>query len=383
MRADFPSSQGLPRFKYVEGLRALACLTVVFNHAIAESYPSAYHVSIPENLSLLRLWFAFGHHAVTAFIVISGFCLGLPAASQQFKREIGWGTFMVRRIARILPPYYAALIISLIIAWAFFPSPVGIHYDFSAHPRSIDILSHVLILQNIVGTGEINYSLWSIATELHIYAGFPLLVKVLSKRGGWFLALLGVLISFALSFLLLETRLSRAYVHLAGAFIVGVGASWVVSGDHNHNFTNILRKISKPVAVGVMTLVVAWTIILPRSLYKPFILPHDFLVMIGIGAVLIWCASISGFGRKLLELKPLVWLGERSYSLYLLHVPIQAALLKVAINSLDLTHTERLVFSLTVGFGILLGLTWVFHRFVEIPAMALSRGVAQHRLVRT
>jgi len=383
MRADFPSSQGLPRFKYVEGLRALACLTVVFNHAIAESYPSAYHVSIPENLSLLRLWFAFGHHAVTAFIVISGFCLGLPAASQQFQREIGWGTFMVRRIARILPPYYAALIISLIIAWAFFPSPVGIHYDFSAHPRSIDILSHVLILQNIVGTGQINYSLWSIATELHIYAGFPLLVKVLSKRGGWFLALLGVLISFALSFLLLETRLSRAYVHLAGAFIVGVGASWVVSGDHNHNFTNILRKISKPVAVGVMTLVVAWTIILPRSLYKPFILPHDFLVMIGIGAVLIWCASISGFGRKLLELKPLVWLGERSYSLYLLHVPIQAALLKVAINSLDLTHTERLVFSLTVGFGILLGLTWVFHRFVEIPAMALSRGVAQHRLVRT
>lgn len=383
MRADFPSSQGLPRFKYVEGLRALACLTVVFNHAIAESYPSAYHVSIPENLSLLRLWFAFGHHAVTAFIVISGFCLGLPAASQQFKREIGWGTFMVRRIARILPPYYAALIISLIIAWAFFPSPVGIHYDFSAHPRSLDILSHVLILQNIVGTGQINYSLWSIATELHIYAGFPLLVKVLSKRGGWFLALLGVLISFALSFLVLETRLSRAYVHLAGAFIVGVGASWVVSDDHNHNFTNLLRKISKPVAIGVMTLVVASTIILPRSLYKPFILPHDFLVMIGIGAVLIWCASISGFGRKLLELKPLVWLGERSYSLYLLHVPIQAALLKVAINSLDLTHTERLVFSLTVGFGILLGLTWVFHRFVEIPAMALSRGVAQHRLVRT
>jgi len=381
MRTDYPSSQGLPRFKYVEGLRALACLTVVFNHANAESYPSAYHVSIPENLSLLRLWFAFGHHAETAFIVISGFCLGLPVASKQFKREIGWGTFMVRRIARILPPYYAALIISLITAWAFFPSPVGIHYDFSAHPRSIDILSHVLVLQNIVGTGQINYSLWSIATELHIYAGFPLLVKVLSRRGGWFLAILGVLISFSLSFLLLETRLSRAYVHLAGAFIVGVGASWVVSSDHNHNFTNILRKISKPVAICVLTVVVAWTIILPRSLYKPFILPHDFLVMIGIGAVLIWCASTSGFGRKVLESRPLVWIGERSYSLYLLHVPIQAALLKVTISTLDLTHTERLVFSLTFGLGILLGMTWVFHRVVEIPAMNLSRRVSQLKQV--
>jgi peptidoglycan/LPS O-acetylase OafA/YrhL len=383
MRADYPSSQGLPRFKYVEGLRALACLTVVFNHAIAESYPSAYHVSIPENLSLLRLWFAFGHHAVTAFIVISGFCLGLPAASQQFRREIGWGTFMVRRIARILPPYYAALIISLITAWAFFPSPVGIHYDFSAHPRSIDILSHVLVLQNVVGTGQINYSLWSIATELHIYAGFPLLVRVLSKRGGWFLALLGVLISFALSFFLLETRLSRAYVHLAGAFIVGVGASWVVSSDQNHNFTNILRKISKPVAIGVLTIVVAWTIILPRSLYKPFILPHDFLVMIGIGAVLIWCASISGFGRKVLESRPLVWLGERSYSLYLLHVPIQALFAKIGINLFDLSHNERLVFMMTIGLGLLLCVSYVFHRFVEIPSMTLSRELVQRRLVRT
>jgi peptidoglycan/LPS O-acetylase OafA/YrhL len=81
--------------------------------------------------------------------------------------------------------------------------------------------------------------------------------------------------------------------------------------------------------------------------------------------------------RRVLELKPLVWIGERSYSLYLLHVPIQAALLKVAISTLDLTHTERLVFSLTFGLGILIGLTWVFHRVVEIPAMALSRRMSQ------
>jgi len=383
MRSEYPSAPRTPRFKYVEGLRALACLTVVFNHAIGESYPSVYNVSIPENLSLLRLWFAFGHHAVTAFIVISGFCLGLPAASHQFKREIGWGTFMFRRIARILPPYYAALIISLIIAWAFFPSPVGIHFDFSAHPRTMDILSHILILQNVVGTGQINYSLWSIATELHIYAGFPLLVRVLSRRDGWFLALLGVLISFALSFLLLETRLSRAYVHLAGAFIVGVAASWVVSRDHENNVANTLRKMSKHVAIGVMTAVIAWTIILPRSSYKAFILPHDFLVMIAIGSVLIWCSSMSGFGRKILEFKPLVWLGERSYSLYLLHVPLQALFVKIGISLFDLSHNERLVFLMTIGLGLLVCLTWVFHRFVEIPAMSLSRGVAQQRLVRT
>jgi peptidoglycan/LPS O-acetylase OafA/YrhL len=205
----------------------------------------------------------------------------------------------------------------------------------------------------------------------------------LSRRDGWFLALLGVLISFALSFLLLETRLSRAYVHLAGAFIVGVAASWVVSRDHENNVANTLRKMSKHVAIGVMTAVIAWTIILPRSSYKAFILPHDFLVMIAIGSVLIWCSSMSGFGRKILEFRPLVWLGERSYSLYLLHVPLQALFVKIGISLFDLSHNERLVFLMTIGLGLLVCLTWVFHRFVEIPAMSLSRGVAQQRLVRT
>jgi peptidoglycan/LPS O-acetylase OafA/YrhL len=107
------------------------------------------------------------------------------------------------------------------------------------------------------------------------------------------------------------------------------------------------------------------------------------LVMIGIGAVLIWCASISGFGRKLLELKPLVWLGERSYSLYLLHVPIQALFAKIGINLFDLSHNERLVFMMTIGLGLLLCVSYVFHRFVEIPSMTLSRELVQRRLVRT
>ncbi len=382
MRAETSSSQALPRFKYVEGLRALACLTVVINHAIAESFPSTYHVTIPDNLSLMRLWFAFGHHAVTAFIVISGFCLGLPAAAHQFQREIGWGMFMLRRVARILPPYYAALLLSLLVAWAYFPSPVGIHYDFSAHPRSIDVLAHLLILHNVVGTGKINYSFWSIATELQIYAGFPLLVSILSKKRGWWFALAAVVVSFVLSYVLVDTRLSRAYVHLAGAFIVGVGASWVVSNVGRLRVVDILGRIAMPVAITALVALVTWTLFLPRSLYKAYILPHDFLVMIAVGAILIWCSAPAGLMRMALEFKPLVWLGERSYSLYLLHVPLQALMLKIGISVFDLSHTERLVFAMTIGLGTLIGCSYIFHKFVELPAMALSRGLAQKRLAR-
>jgi peptidoglycan/LPS O-acetylase OafA/YrhL len=116
---------------------------------------------------------------------------------------------------------------------------------------------------------------------------------------------------------------------------------------------------------------------LPFARYHTVQLQQDAVVMIAISALLLACVNTKSLFRTVLEWQPFVWIGERSYSLYLLHVPIQAALLKVAIATLDLSHTERLFFSLTVGFGILIGLTWIFHRVVEIPSMALSRRMAQ------
>jgi peptidoglycan/LPS O-acetylase OafA/YrhL len=108
LQADANVAVPRPRYNYVEGIRAVACLTVVLNHAIAEAFPVLYRVDIPPVISFLQLWYAFGHHAVTAFIVVSGFCLGLPLAGGDFSKPVAFGQFMARRIARIIPPYYAA-----------------------------------------------------------------------------------------------------------------------------------------------------------------------------------------------------------------------------------------------------------------------------------
>lgn len=366
-----------PRYNYVEGLRALACLTVVLNHAAAEAFPVLYRVDIPPMLSFLKLWFAFGHHAVTAFIVVSGFCLGLPLAGADFSKPVAFGQFMARRIARIVPPYYAALVISLLVCFAMFKFPSAIHFDFSAHPRPSDIVAHFLLIQNVFGTGQINYSFWSIATELHIYVLFPFLVAMLRKRNGWMAVGAIAVAAYGISYVVMGTRLDRAAVHFVAAFICGIAASWVTRSEHP--VATRLRALSAwpIVALGGLAGIVFWTKSLPSSQYQAFQMAQDAVVMIAITALLIACTKVKSPLRVLLEAKPLVWIGERSYSLYLLHVPIQAALLKVAIATLELTHLERLVFSLTFGLGILFGLTWVFHRVVEIPAMNLSRRVAQ------
>ncbi len=365
-----------PRYNYVEGLRALACLTVVLNHAVAEAFPVLYRVDIPPMLSFLRLWFAFGHHAVTAFIVVSGFCLGLPLAGDDFSKPVQFGQFMTRRIARILPPYYAALVISIVVCFTMFKYPVGIHFDFSAHPRPSDIVAHFLVIQNVFGTGHINYSLWSIATEFHIYMLFPLLVAILRKDKGWLFVALIAVVAYGLSFVTTNTRLDRAALHFNSAFICGIGVSWVTKSDHTVAVR--LRKFVgwSPVFLTGLGCIALWTSAVPQREYQSIQLPQDSVVMITVSALLLACANQSIL-RTVLEWRPFVWIGERSYSLYLLHVPIQAALLKVAITTLDLTHTERLMFSLTFGFGILIGLTWIFHRFVEIPSMALSRRLSK------
>ena len=381
MQADANVAVPRPRYNYVEGIRALACLTVVLNHAVAEAYPVLYHVDIPPMLSFLNLWFAFGHHAVTAFIVVSGFCLGLPLAAGDFSKPVAFGQFMARRIARIVPPYYAALVMSLLVCYTMFKFPSGMHFDFSAHPRPSDIAAHVLLIQNVFGTGQINYSLWSIATELHIYMLFPFLVAMLRKRNGWMAVVAIAVAAYGVSYLVMDTRLDRAAVHFVGAFICGIAASWVTRSEHP--VAKRLRTFSgwPLVALGGLAGIVFWTRSLPYSQYQAFQMAQDAVVMIAITALLIACTKVKSPLRLLLEAKPLVWIGERSYSLYLLHVPIQAALLKVAISTLDLTHTERLVFLLTFGLGILLGMTWVFHRVVEIPAMNLSRRVSQLKQV--
>lgn len=381
MQADANVAVPRPRYNYVEGIRALACLTVVLNHAVAEAFPVLYQVDIPPMLSFLRLWFAFGHHAVTAFIVVSGFCLGLPLAAGDFSKPVAFGQFMARRIARIVPPYYAALVMSLLVCFAMFKFPSAMHFDFSAHPRPSDIAAHFLLIQNVFGTGQINYSLWSIATELHIYMLFPFLVAMLRKRNGWMAVGAIAVAAYGVSYLVMDTRLDRAAVHFVGAFICGIAASWVTRSEHP--VAKRLRTFSgwPLVALGGLGGIVIWTNSLPFAQYKAFQLAQDAVVMLAITALLIACTKVKSPLRLLLEAKPLVWIGERSYSLYLLHVPIQAALLKVAISTLDLTHTERLVFSLTFGIGTLLGLTWVFHRVVEIPAMNLSRRVSQLKQV--
>src|SRR5262245_17117716 len=118
MAAAAPNPQEPPRrmhLKHVEGLRAIAALVVFLNHAYAQVWEQQGARPPAGLLSPLRYSMVAGHLSVAVFIVISGFCLALPVVKNGDELRGGVLAFLKRRAWRILPPYYAAMALSLFL----------------------------------------------------------------------------------------------------------------------------------------------------------------------------------------------------------------------------------------------------------------------------
>ena len=107
------------RLPFLDGIRALAALYVLMFHSLTIGLPDGgQDLSWP--LRVLRGIFGYGHFAVCVFIVLSGFSIMLPiawAGSTHFQG--GYRGYFGRRARRVLPAYYAALALSLLVLIAY------------------------------------------------------------------------------------------------------------------------------------------------------------------------------------------------------------------------------------------------------------------------
>src|SRR3954469_18119923 len=156
----------------LDGIRGLAALFVVVHHTYLESFPGYPVNTGPSWLA----WLLYGHLAVVVFIALSGFSLAVSPARRGWPLG-GKARFAYRRAWRILPPYWAALVFSLIIAWTVVPQPG------SALPDGKSVVVYGLLLQDVFGSPVPNGAFWSIAVEAQLYLLFPLLLLVLRRAG--------------------------------------------------------------------------------------------------------------------------------------------------------------------------------------------------------
>src|SRR4029453_6858535 len=144
-------------------IRALAALFVVLHHV----YLSVYD-GFPTNTGPVVLTpLLYGHFGVAVFIVVSGFSLGLAPAKRGW--ELGRGgywTFMRRRAWRIIPPYWAALAVSVALV-----AVLGLRTHEAVSWKGVG--THFFLVQDLVEGASPNGAFWSTAVEGQPCLGVP------------------------------------------------------------------------------------------------------------------------------------------------------------------------------------------------------------------
>ncbi len=357
------------RLAYLDGLRALAATYVVGFHAVL-GFASK---DLTGAWRLLRRTFAFGHEAVAVFIVLSGYCLMLPVVrSQPRQLSVALGRFVKRRALRILPPYFAALALSIGLL-ALVPAlrmRSGTIWDDSLPGLDAGaIASHLLVVHNWSKAWgyQINGPLWSVASEWQIYFFFPLLLLPLWRRFGMLAALTAAaVIGYApLWFARSSAMVAIPWYLLLFAF--GMAAAAI--GFAPDGLPARLRA-----ARWGLWSAASWIFCFAfgmgaASIWFRFKPMADLLVGIATTALLLNLTGQAASAKRgalltLLESRPLVAVGHFSYSLYLTHLPV-LALGYFALRPLGLSTATLALMLLTLGAVVSLLVAYAFHVVIE------------------
>ncbi len=288
----------------IDGLRALAIVPVLVFHFFPSKFP-------------------LGYLGVDLFFVISGYLITRIMIDKHETKTFSFRDFYVRRARRILPATLSVLIVSSLFAIGLLSST-----DLSRYTESL--VATLSFVANIYFWRTGGYfgtndelkpllNMWSLGVEEQFYLIFPIVLfgifRVIRKRQFQLLAIACLAVSsFVLNaymlfiggsnpaFFLLPTRIWQFTV---GAYIA-LRASDV---------TDRTRSAGTFAALGILLIGANYYSISTG-------LPSSTLMTIGIGLILWWRVPENTLAGRFLTLRPFVFIGLISFSLYLWHWPI-------------------------------------------------------------
>jgi peptidoglycan/LPS O-acetylase OafA/YrhL/lysophospholipase L1-like esterase len=365
-RAAATARATMPYVAAVDGLRAIAVLAVVVFHFDSRLLPGGF----------------FG---VEVFFVVSGFLItSLLVGEHDRSGAIDRIAFWSRRAWRLLPLLFVSLVATLLVTIVLAPSLVrhvlgdsiaGVGYVSNWY----QIVRGESYFESFTRPSPLRH-LWSLAIEEQFYLAWPLVFGALwtvlpARRKAMAAGCVGVaLASTALLavwyqpyhdptrvYYGTDTRLSGL---LLGAALAMVYRPWERPAPRVRDQFR-LSALGLVSLVGLLLVMRQFDEFHDRTYLGGFLLV-DLLTL----AVLVAVLAPSGWLRRWLSSSWLVWVGVRSYAIYLIHWPVVV----FTRPGLDVPISG---FGLFVVRGLLtLGLAEVAHRYVEKP---LRRGVTSPR----
>jgi len=352
------------------GLRGIAAMSVVVAHFSQPETASWIHY---QNFFRLFHWCG---EAVDLFFILSGFILNWVYLSKE--RSLNWTTYIKARVGRIMPLYYLTTAMYL-------PFPIismlkhGLDYVGLDYPKTV--LFNAIMISGIIDGFHhtINGPAWSISVEFFCYlALFPFLVflnrLLIRKRHG--VKILIFLVGILVLCLALCGSGDREIAIKIGQW--QWDSSWLGRGIFGFSAGFILctiyrmcirRKLSTAI---INSMFFAFVGVFILTLLD--ILPH-FLLLFAF-PLLVYCTAFDeGTGSIILKSKPIQWLGERSYSIYLWHMPILC--FQILLFSLVKKVMPTAPWDCALLVLIVLGISELSYRFYEVPCRDFIRNLGK------
>jgi len=305
-------------------LRGLAALAVCW-----------YHFTYGQS-AVLKHSGNYGWLGVEVFFVISGFIIPYSLYQRNYRFGDYW-RFIMKRMARLHPPYLASILITLLIAYAIF---VASRFHMAAPAYSVkQLVLHLFYLNDLVGQPWVNVAYWTLAIEFQWYLFVGLTFPLIAHRNPWIQT--ATIIAWITLFRVFVAQ-DKIIFHSLPIFLVGVfifqyrvglmGAARTIA-CLSLNFLMMEKFHGLPVAY---TALATGLLIVTVSVDNP----------------------------------ALNWFGEISYSVYLLYLPIGVGLIGI-LSRLPYSGSYLLLIDFA-GLAATLAASWVLYRWVESPSQQWS-----------
>jgi len=365
-----PTSERLP---FLEGIRGLLALYVVIGHLFTMADPAAFSGRLSSASEGMQAWgrfFGYGHLAVAGFILLSGYCLQIALYIGSGGRLVRVDRFYGRRARRILPAYYACLVISIAVALTITPQMPGMPFDVYLPVTPENVAAHFALVHNLRPDWmyKINGVLWSIAIEVQLYLLFPLIVALLHRfgRAGLLLGTFGA----SAAMLAWIPNAPKLYPWYLALFALGMaGASAVYRPSLRGQAPVWVAWAGFAISVAAMV----WACVVNLEMPLRDLFAGSALIS------LIYALTRNPYGglARALGWGPLYGLGSFSYSLYLMHHPIQQAWF---LYRPEWTQTpEARLQYLAMGLPAIFIGSWLFAGLFERPFVKGRSETAQER----
>ncbi|MCM5570321.1 acyltransferase [Burkholderiaceae bacterium FT117] len=292
------------RLPLIDAMKALGCIAIVLHHLAVYGPMSDAVAGVAQ--PLFDWLYDRARLAVQVFLVLAGWLVaatlapdGRPAVREPL--SLAW-----KRYRRLAPPLafavaIAALVTALVRPW------FG-HDSLSAPPTLPQFAAHALLLQDVLGFEALSAGVWYVAMDFQLFVATALLAALAARLPGATAAAFPAAVALLAGASLFLFNGNPAYenyaVYFFGAYGLGMLAFWAARSR--------FRRLA------LAALVVLGAAALWQEFRKPIAVALATALLVAVADRRGWLASWP-------RCDALAWLGQRSYSIFVIHYGVLIA----------------------------------------------------------